>query len=100
MMEQTQVASSEKTILYTHLTNGLQLSAEVTQLQPTKRDNTVPQSQIGRFRSLDDRICTISQLDFIRRWYESFNQAPPSFLEAGPRAKLYFEPEKITVAIV
>jgi len=59
------------------------------------------QTILGRFRHPEfDRKCITDDMDIIRFYKEDLGEEPPSFVEAGPRKNLYYEPETVRVAIL
>ncbi len=58
------------------------------------------QEELGRFRDHDlDRKSITADMDVIR-FYRDLGQEPPSFVEAGPRKELYFDPKEVRVGIL
>lgn len=98
-MDQIQLLASEKAILRDKLARGEQLDTDVKQFGPASFRNLVPEDRIGRYRSLHSRMCVTAEIEIIKQ-YLNRNQAPPSFLEAGPREYLYFDPKNVQVGIV
>lgn len=98
-MDRTQSLATEKAILRKALSLGEELHTPVTYIGEAKFKNPVPENRIGRYRSLDSRMCIIAEMDLIKQCLER-GQEVPSFLEAGPREYLYFDPTKVRIGIV
>lgn len=90
---------TEKAILWDTKSRGEQLDTEVKQFGPAELPNPVDAKVIGQYRPPDNKMCVTADMGIIRQYFEH-GLEPPSFLEAGPRESLYFDPEKIRVAIV
>jgi 6-phosphofructokinase 1 len=59
------------------------------------------QTILGRFRDpVHDRKCITDDMDIIRFYKEELGEEPPSFVEAGPRRNLYYDPHTVRVAIL
>lgn len=99
-MSEIHLLASEKTILRDKLTSCETLVTKVKQFKPTKYKNFVPEQRIGRYRSLDSRMCVTAEMEIIKQYIDKKNQLPPSFLEAGPREYLYFNPKEVRIGIV
>lgn len=91
---------SEKEILREALARVGTLDTHVKQYEPAAVRNPLSQERVGRYRSLDDRICVTADMKLIKDCFERRGQDPPSFLEAGPREYLYFDPADVQAAIV
>jgi len=69
--------------------------------QPLKVQEDKQQGILGRFRYPDkDRKCITDDMDIIKFYVEELQEEPPSFVEAGPRKNLYFNPETVRVAVL
>lgn len=90
---------TEKSILRNYLASQKDLNTRVTRFKPAKVKNLVPQHDIGRYRPFNSRMCATAEMKIINK-YLAKNQKPPSFLEAGPRRQLYFEPHTVRIGIV
>lgn len=71
-----------------------ELGTDVRQYSPVNHTNPRPEKEIGRYRSFDKRKCVTADMEIIRDMAFILKKEPPSFLEAGPREKLFFSPEK------
>jgi len=68
---------------------------------PVKVQENEQQDILGRFRYPDqDRKCITDDMDIIKFYIEELQEEPPSFIEAGPRKHLYYEPETVRVAVL
>ena len=57
------------------------------------------EARLGRFRDPErDRKCVTDDMDIIRFYQNGLKEEPPSFVEAGPRQKLYYDPANACVA--
>ncbi len=65
---------------------------------PTLR-NPQPESRVGNYRSLDARRAVLADMDYIMSFVKD-GRPIPSFLEAGPRELLHFDPATVRAAIV
>lgn len=91
--------ATEKAILQALLESSQEFNSTARRLTPANFANPVQELQIGRYRSLKSRICVSAEMPFIKQWIAR-DQEPPSFLEAGPRKDLYFDPAKVRIGIV
>jgi len=90
---------TEKAILWDAKDRGEQLDTNVRRFEPAKFPNPVREEIIGQYRPLESRMCATADMKMIRQFFKH-GLEPPSFLEAGPRKKLYFDPREIRVGIV
>ncbi|MGE5551476.1 MAG: 6-phosphofructokinase [Bacteroidota bacterium] len=90
----------EKTVLRESLASGTPLDTTVSQHEPAPYRNPLPEERIGRYRPLGSRMCVTAELDIIRDYFTKRKREPPGFLEAGPRANLYFNPVDVRAGIV
>jgi len=90
---------TEKSILWNAKERGEQLNTTAKQYVPAELTNPVGEEVIGQYRPIDSRMCVTADMKIIKQYFEH-KLEPPSFLEAGPRAKLYFDPKEIRVGIV
>lgn len=68
---------------------------------PVKVQTAERQEMLGRFRDPNqDRKCLTDDMDIIRFYIHELNEEPPSFVEAGPRKYLYYDPETVRVAVL
>lgn len=98
-MPKEKVLPTEKAILRDKLDRCEELVTYVEQFKPLKFRNPVPEHQIGRYRLPDRRICVTAEMELIKSFIEKKKDLP-SFLEAGPRDKLHFDPAEVRIGIV
>lgn len=68
---------------------------------PVKVQEDEQQAILGRFRySNQDRKYITADMDIIRFYTEKLQEEPPSFVEAGPRKSLYYDPSTVRVAVL
>lgn len=91
--------TSERLILRTCQENGADLATGVTQLGPPTIPNPVSEAEIGAYRLPEARKLATADAEVID-WYYAHGRKPPAFLEAGPRAMLFFHPETVRAAIL
>lgn len=99
-MDKERLLPTEKMILRDKLARCERLDTDVKQFKPAERENTVPEHEIGRYRPLESRMCVTAEMSVIRQYLEKKKEMPPSFLEAGPREYLYFDPKRVKIGIV
>ena len=98
-MHEVRLLATEKAILRNKLARGEQLDTDVKQFRPAKYKNAVPEHRIGRYRPIDSRMCVTAEMEIIKKYVDQ-KREPPSFLEAGPREYLYFDPTDVRIGIV
>ena len=98
-MNQEHLFATEKAILRDKLDRSEQMETEAISIGPPTFTNPVTERRIGRYRPRNCRICLTAQLELIMEWVNR-KQEPPSFLEAGPRELLYFDPSEVRIGIV
>jgi 6-phosphofructokinase 1 len=76
------------------------LDTFVKQYQPANIKNCIDVKRIGLFRPLDRRKCVTADMEIIEYFRQELEISPPSFLEAGPREFLYFNPQEVRIGIV
>lgn len=76
------------------------LNTNVDQYRPIGIKNPLDQKRIGLFRPFNRRKCVTVDMEIIEYFHKELKSLPPSFLEAGPREFLYFNPEKVRIGIV
>ncbi len=91
--------TSERAILRGHQANGTDLPTAVRQLGGPTVPNPVPEEEIGAYRPSGARKLVTADAEVIA-WHHEKGKEPPSFLEAGPRAKLFFDPQTVRAAIL
>jgi 6-phosphofructokinase 1 len=72
-------------------------------IRPTKAwiQSDDRQDTLGRFRDpAVDRKSITTDLDLIQFFRNELQEDPPSFIEAGPRRELYFDPTSVKVGIL
>lgn len=95
-MDNARLLPTEKMILYDKLARCERLDTDVKQFKRAKPiKNPVPEDQIGCYRRLGSRMCVTAEMSIIKQYIEKKKEMPPSFLEAGPREHLYFDPKKL-----
>ncbi|NLG83351.1 MAG: ATP-dependent 6-phosphofructokinase [Firmicutes bacterium] len=75
------------------------LDTTVKRHEPATIKNPLSEERIGRYRTLEDQICVTADMRLIRECFAK-GKEPPSFLEAGPRESIYFNPAEVQVGIV
>ena len=92
--------TSERLILQNHLDKVITLKTDVKEVQgrPTLL-NDVSQDELGLFRSRNSRMTVITDTKILDAWKKKRLEVP-SFLEAGPRTDLRFNPHRVHAAIV
>lgn len=92
--------TSERLILLDHVARGTNLptKVEVVHDQP-KLPNQVSEDVVGLFRSPDARKAVIADMELLQA-YQNKGLEQPSFLEAGPRAVLRYDPHTVRAAVV
>jgi 6-phosphofructokinase 1 len=93
--------TSERLILEDHLDKGIDLKTHIQEVQdrPSLHIEESRQNELGLFRSRNSRKAVIADMGFLDEWKKKHLEVP-SFLEAGPRADLRFDPHKVHAAIV
>lgn len=98
-MSNFELYPTEKAILLGAKEAGEKLETTVKQIEPERATNPNPADQevIGRYRPLDSRMCITVDMKSIRQYSKPGDKPPdpPSFLEAGPREKIYFDKKEI-----
>lgn len=84
-----QLNTSEWRLLQKYLDDGLDFPTDVRKLFEPTHKNPVNEKYLGAYRNDQDRKCVTSNLSVINELIEDERKIP-SFLEAGPRAKLAF----------
>jgi 6-phosphofructokinase 1 len=78
---------------------GAKLPTQVRQLSPVKLRNPQPPSVVGAYRQPDARRAVLADIDFIMSFVKR-GKPVPSFLEAGPREFLHYDPARVKAAII
>ncbi len=74
--------------------NKLQeLDTTVKQYRPANIQNPLGQNRVGVYRPIQKRKCITADMEIIEYFYKELGCPCPSFLEAGPRENLYFDPQ-------
>jgi len=89
--------SSEKSLLAKY---RAKLKTNVPRHKPADIDNPLDEKRLGLFRAFKRRICVTAEIDIINYFYKVLNCDPPSFPEAGPRKKLFYDPHDVRIGIV
>jgi 6-phosphofructokinase 1 len=94
-----QPLASEKWILQDKLACGDQLDTDVNTIGAATLKNPVSETLIGRYRPLTKKIYTTAEVETIKSYLDRGIE-PPSFLEAGPREYLRFDPTGVRIGIL
>ncbi len=78
---------------------GPSMDTSIARLEPFDLPNPAPESRVGLYRASDSRRTVLADVDFIESC-RAAGAATPSFLEAGPRRRLHFDPASVRAAIV
>lgn len=89
---------TERRILFDLLERNEILNTEVTLYRPRKFKNPLPEEEIGVYRPINKKKAVIADTEIIEAFIEKFGKCP-SFLEAGPRKFLYYNPKEVKVGI-
>lgn len=90
----------EREILRSCVENKCEFDTKVTEVENKKKlTNLISQDSLGLFRSTKDRKAVIADMKLIDDFRKKGLKVP-SFLEAGPRKHLHFDPQKVHAAIV
>lgn len=90
----------EKSILREIMTKHGRLGTDVPCHGPAGIKNPLREERVGRYRPLSSRMCATAEMDVIKEFLTERHQEPPSFLEAGPRDTLYYDPSDVQAGIV
>ena len=77
----------------------LDLPTQVAQLGEPGLENTQREERVGTFRARDSRRAVLADMSYINQFI-AMGAPVPSFLEAGPRRLLHFDPATVRAAIV
>lgn len=93
--------TSERLILKDHLEKGIALKTDVQEVEDRRilHIEESRQDELGLFRSRNSRKQVIADTRFLDDWKQKGLDVP-SFLEAGPRQDLRFDPHRVQAAIV
>lgn len=92
--------TSERSILQHQLQENTNLCTKILEVQKRKiMPNPCKEEILGLFRSRDARKAVIADMDLLSA-YRDRGLDEPSFLEAGPRADLRFDPKTVRAAVV
>lgn len=91
--------TGERAIMRDHLTNGHDLPTTVRRVGEPSIPNPVPEDKVGIYRSPSARKAATADME-VMNVYIKKGKTIPSFLEAGPRRMLYFDPQSVRAAIV
>ncbi|HVT11811.1 MAG TPA: 6-phosphofructokinase [Fimbriimonadaceae bacterium] len=91
--------TSERQILRQHLRENTDIDTHVRQIPLPPMPNPVPERILGTFRDPGARKSITADMEIIQG-YASEGRVLPSFLEAGPRESLVFQPQSVRAAIV
>src|SRR5687767_804411 len=87
--------TSERALLLRYLRNNEELPTEVSQLGNATIPNPRTQEELGAYRELSARKSVTADFDVIEEYYKTLGKSVPTFLEAGPRKKLFHDPHKV-----
>ena len=91
---------SERMILLDHLNELISINTNVAKIENSECvKNPISQDILGRFRDPGSRKAAITEMALLEQYHEK-QRIIPSFLEAGPRAELCFDPDTVRAAIV
>lgn len=91
--------ASEKFILEQHAASREEFVTSIPMVNRRPHPNPVAQDVLGMFREPEARKAVIADSDLLRRFTEA-GLGLPAFLEAGPRAFLQYDPQRVRAAIV
>lgn len=92
-------STSERQILQKHIREGRQLDTEVSLVTRPERETPVSEAVVGLFRDPKSREVLVADVKTLQECEEK-GMPLPSFLEAGPRAKLRHDPHNVRAAVV
>lgn len=73
----------------------------IPRARPVNTQSNDKQNILGRFRDPGiDRKSITTDMDLLKFFYDDLSETPPSFIEAGPRRDLYFDPTSVRVGIL
>jgi 6-phosphofructokinase 1 len=76
------------------------LYTKLDPFEPRDIPNPLDQEKVGIYRSDDKRKCVTADMEIIEYFTQKLKCLPPSFMEAGPKEKLYFDPKEVRIGIV
>jgi len=91
--------TSERQILRQHIQKRQNLGTSVKRLGPRRYPNRLGQDVLGLFRKPTARKAVIADMEMLEDFHAAGLKVP-SFLEAGPRKQLYYDPNGVRAAIV
>lgn len=91
--------TSERRILRDHLKSGKNLPTKVRRVGSASIPNVVPEKKVGAYRSTRARKAVTADMDVIAA-FNKISKPVPSFPEAGPRRRLYHDPQSVKAAVV
>lgn len=91
--------TSERMILQRHLREGTELDTGVASVNRPTHLNLVPEEILGLYRPHTARKAVIADMELLHS-FEQARLTVPSFLEAGPRRHLQYDPQRVRAAIV
>jgi 6-phosphofructokinase 1 len=93
--------TNERLILLEHLEKGCDLDTyvEMVKNNVSYTQSKDMQNKLGLFRNPNSRKAVIADIELLTKFREK-NMTVPSFLEAGPRVELKFDPYGVRAAIV
>ena len=91
--------TSERFVLQQHAREKRPFDTEVSTIGHATRRNEVSEHVLGLFRPPTAAKAVIADLDLLHEFQRS-GVPVPAFMEAGPRAKLHYDPHTVRAAIV
>jgi 6-phosphofructokinase 1 len=92
--------TSERGILQTHLNEGKEFPTEIQLVKGRSEfSNRVSEEKLGVFRAASSRMAVVADIE-LHSAFQKRRLTIPSFLEAGPRAVLRYDPVEVRAAIV
>jgi 6-phosphofructokinase 1 len=92
--------TTERSILKESLEKGTKLETSVAEVQSSQCiKNRISEDRLGVYRSPQARKAVIADIETLSA-YQAKGLEVPSFLEAGPRAELRFDPHTVRAAVV
>jgi 6-phosphofructokinase 1 len=92
--------TSERSVLNSFLRGEREFDTSVRVIGETTITNPATEDELGLYRSGEARKAVIADTEMLHAFEEHGSQTVPTFLEAGPRARLYHDPHTVKVAIV
>jgi 6-phosphofructokinase 1 len=95
------IITTERQILLSKIIRGEEINPEVKQYEAIRPvENALNEKEIGIYRNVDKRKSVTADMEIIKYYFDCLKKPCPSFLEAGPRKYLYFNPKEVRIGIV